>query len=284
MPSLKTIDQLKVSLLNPSTTSHFEVQIVPPGSMTRFFSQNGIIITGQNDKLNLLCCEASLPGSSFATLESTNDRTGVTERHAYRRIYDDRIDLTFYVDSENYTPIRFFETWMKYIAQESIAEGDKPSSRSGNYFYRFQYVDNYSSEGLQVTKFEKSSRGYASSVRGKQSSSLTYGFVKSFPISVSSMPVSYDSSSLLKCTVSMTYIRYYLTQAPDPIEDSSDSIGQNAFYKPLNNINVFDPNVQAKLNGLNLPTLNPGTYNYDFNKIQSVDIGRSFGSQVPNLF
>jgi hypothetical protein len=30
------------------------------------------------------------------------------------------------------------------------------------------------------------------------------------------MPVSYDSSSLLKCTVSMSYIRYVLIQGSDP--------------------------------------------------------------------
>ena len=31
-----------------------------------------------------------------------------------------------------------------------------------------------------------------------------------FPIAVASMPVSYDASSLLKCTVSLSYVRYFL--------------------------------------------------------------------------
>ena len=39
---------------------------------------------------------------------------------------------------------------------------------------------------------------------------LTYKFVNAYPIAISSMPVSYDSSSVLKCTVSFTYIRYYI--------------------------------------------------------------------------
>ena len=75
------------------------------------------------------CCEASLPGSQLATLENNNDRTGVTEKHAYRRQFDDRIDLTFYVDAENYTAIRFFEGWISYIMNED--QDDNPISADG---------------------------------------------------------------------------------------------------------------------------------------------------------
>ena len=42
---------------------------------------------------------ASLPGSNLATIDVNNDRTGVTEKHVHRRVFDDRIDLTFYVDA-----------------------------------------------------------------------------------------------------------------------------------------------------------------------------------------
>ena len=73
---------------------------------------------GQED-LNINCSEASLPGSSIATFELQNDYTGVTERLAHRRMYDDRIDFTFYVDADKYTPIRFFERWMRFVTGES---------------------------------------------------------------------------------------------------------------------------------------------------------------------
>ena len=63
----------------------------------------------QQDQLNLQCTEASLPGSSLATFDINNDFHGVTERHAYRRMFDERIDFTFYVDANNYLPIRTFE-------------------------------------------------------------------------------------------------------------------------------------------------------------------------------
>jgi hypothetical protein len=153
-----------------------------------------------------MCSEATLPGSNLATFDINDNFHGVTERHAYRRIYDDRIDLTFYVDADNYIPIRYFETWMKYIVDES--RGKQPDKNAGSedreYFYRVRYpegTNGYTSDGLTVTKFE---RDYTQT--------LEYKFIRAFPISINSMPVSYDSSSLLKCTVSMSYIRYVLIQ------------------------------------------------------------------------
>ena len=145
-----------------------------------------------------MCFEAVLPGSSLATLELDNDHTGVTERHVHRRVYDDRIDLTFYVNVDNYLPIIFFESWIKYISAEQITGGDRGVGvKSKNYFYRMRYPDDYiADQGLIVRKFERDYK-----------SRLTYEFIRSFPISITSMPVSYDTSSLLKCTVSMSYIR-----------------------------------------------------------------------------
>lgn len=211
MPRAKTLAEIKANLLRPALTSHFEVEIPQPTSESwSEFLKNNVPNIGPLglSKLNLLCSEATLPGSNLATLEVTNDFHGVTERHAYRRVYDDRIDLTFYVDSENYLPIRFFETWIKYISDESITnQPDKGDvgSLAMEYFYRFRYPDDYvSKQGLVVRKFERDFE--------KTGNSLEYKFVGSFPISVASMPVSYDSSSLLKCTVSMNYLRYVLVQ------------------------------------------------------------------------
>lgn len=224
-PTPKSVADIKSKILRPSLTSHFEVRIpIPPKLQEKdksgksFLEYNGLSLNSLTDgKLNLLCSEASLPGSNVATLELTNDFHGVTERHVYRRIYDDRIDLTFYVDSDTYLPIYFFEVWMKFCVDESIGkQSDKNAgSRDPFYFYRVRYPDEYmAKQGLQVIKFE---RDYQNT--------LVYDFVNAFPISVSSMPVSYDSSSLLKCTVSMSYIRYILNKGLDlPVnrEDGQD--------------------------------------------------------------
>lgn len=238
MPSAQSISEIKSKLLNPATTSHFSVTLSGVPVPADYFTANGITFNSLNqDRLQLLCCEATLPGSNLATLELTSDHTGVTERHAYRRVYDDRIDLTFYVDAENYLPILFFESWMKYISAESKTVDETnigASSVSANFNYRFKYRDEYACDGLKVEKFEKSSLG---GVKGKGGASLRYGFVKAYPISISSMPVSYDSSSLLKCTASLTYIRYYLDGT---VSGDSSTVPSN--------ISQLTPEQQAALN------------------------------------
>ena len=186
MPIKRSVSDIKSNLLSPALTSHFEVGLDIPSGLSKYRGQN------RQGKIQLMCSEASLPGSSLATHQIDNDFHGVTERHAYRRIYDDRIDLTFYVDSENYLPIKFFEDWISFITSE-----DKNSAKSNSYAYRVRYPDTYTVAGLEVTKFEKD-----------YNNAMTYQFIKSYPLQITSMPVSYDGSDLLKCSVGMTYIRY----------------------------------------------------------------------------
>lgn len=256
MPTVRNIADIKSNLLRPALTSHFEVEIgLPngkPGSpgFGRFLKDNGVSYNANDQtQLRLMCSEATLPGSNLATFDINDNFHGVTERHAYRRIYDDRIDLTFYVDARQYLPIRFFETWMKYIANESITTQPEIGigSKSNEYFYRVRYPegeDGYTSQGLKVIKFE---RDYI------KNNILEYEFIKSFPISITSMPVSYDSSSLLKCTVSMTYIRYVLNTGKTGSEETSiPQRSDNLTPQQLANINsrAFDPNVNLGISPL----------------------------------
>jgi hypothetical protein len=198
----KSMSHIKKNLLRPALTSQYGVTIGVPEALRKFLPPAG----GDQEKLNLSCSEAVLPGSNLATMQINNNFTGVTERHAYRRVFDDRVNFTFYVNADNYLPIRFFEAWKSYIMNEDvISENHTPKDK--NYTYRVRYPDEpesgYTATGLTITKFE---RDYP------RSNMLTYEFIKSYPISVSSMPVSYDTSGLLKCTVSMTYLRYVVAQ------------------------------------------------------------------------
>jgi hypothetical protein len=229
MPTVRSVSNIKDKLFRPALTSYFEVTIPIPVNIigSKYLSDNGLDNLDQ-EKLNLLCSETILPGSSLNTHEINNDFTGVTERYAYRRVYDDRIDFTFYVDAGNYIPIRYFETWIKYIANEDISEGAKGPS----YSYRFRYPNQYIAEkGLSVTKFERDNL-----------QRLTYNFVNAYPIAVTSIPVSYDAASLLKCTVSFTYIRYYITP--------------NKEQKPPKVKPAPTPKQAAQINGA---TFSPGT-------------------------
>ena len=194
MPRVAKVSDIKANLLRPATTSHFEVDIPIPPALSNKWNRS------KQGKINLMCSETVLPGSNLATFEINNDRTGVTEKHVHRRIFDDRIDLTFYVDAGLYTPIRFFEEWISYIVNgRQISEPDQDTQlMQTNYDYRMRYPDTYmKNQGFKVRKFEKDHQNI-----------LEYEFIRAFPLAINSMPVSYDTSSLLKCTVSMSYVRY----------------------------------------------------------------------------
>ena len=98
MGTKTSIATIKSTLLKPSLSSFFEVKIgIPPG----LSSWLGI----RERDLNLLCSEVDLPGSQLITTDITNDFHGVTERRAYRRVFEEETNFTFYVDSSDYTPV-----------------------------------------------------------------------------------------------------------------------------------------------------------------------------------
>lgn len=65
-------------------------------------------------ELGILCSEAVLPASSYATSEVKDNFMGVTQEFAHTRLFTD-IDLTFYIDRD-YRVLNFFEAWMNYIS------------------------------------------------------------------------------------------------------------------------------------------------------------------------
>ena len=203
-PQRKSISQVKAQLLNPATTSHFQVSVsFQNPRFNKFKSEIGLNL--DQGRLNILCSDAALPGSRFLTAEINNNLPGVRERHVYRRSYDDQINLTFYCDADQYLPIRFFEAWMNFIAGTSTSE----NVASQKYSYRVKFPDQYQKDSsLEITKFEKNLDSR------RKVRPLTYKFVNCFPLAINTMPVSYDASNLLKCTVGMAYSRYFIEKAP----------------------------------------------------------------------
>jgi len=183
-------------LLSPSLTSYYHIDVALPsnGNLKKFLEFRLPVDSALFERISLSCSEASLPGSSIATHEVNNDYPGVSEKMAYRRLYDDRIDFTFYVDHD-YKIINFFERWISYCVGEDL----QSFLDERNYFYRVNFPNDYQTDSLYITKFE---RDYTNA--------LEYKFVRAYPISITSMPISYDSSQLLKCTVSFTYTRYII--------------------------------------------------------------------------
>lgn len=208
-PKTPTISELKSKILRPATTSNFQCWFPPPTSVVNWIRDKkaaGIDVNYNNEILELIslnCMEASLPGTTFATSEITDDYTGVTERHAYRRQYDDRSSFTFNVDTStraNYQVLLFFEAWKQYIAGEQYTEGIEDP----NYFYRFNFPADYQTPYIVVNKFEKDYLG----------NYLQYRFLQAYPLEINSMPVSNESSQILQVTVSFTYTRYTVKTFP----------------------------------------------------------------------
>lgn len=208
-PTPKFMSQVKQKLLKPALTSHFQCWFTPTRLTTDWIKARGFNYNGDNSEfISLSCSEASLPGSSFVTNEITSDYHGVTEKHVYRRQFDDRADFTFYVDhngsdgGKSHDIIWFFENWMSFIADESqTAVGDKPASTEFRYFYRTRLPIDYQTT-IYINKFERDYSG----------TYLEYQFRQAFPIAINSMPVSYESSQLLKCNVSFSYTRYLVNR------------------------------------------------------------------------
>jgi len=229
-PKPRSISSIKNKLTYTSLTSSFECWFNVPLPVLAFMQNNhpgrlGLLFDylSESDYLSLSCNETNLPGSSFATHDANNDYTGISQKHAYRRLYDDRIDFTFYVRND-YLEIMFFENWMASIANEQFASETigtvaRPTINEPTYNYRFNYPDTYKGQ-IHIHKFERDYGRTGSNFLNLTSPSskyLRYKLLDAYPISMNSMPVSYEASNVLKLTVSFTFSRYVVERLNYPI-------------------------------------------------------------------
>ena len=200
-PRARNVADLKANILRPSLTSTYECHFNPPPAVRSWMNSRRELDLGSgynytvDEKVTLSCRAAALPGSSLATHTLDNDHTGVTERHVYRRQYETTSSFDFYVD-EKYDIIHFFENWISFIVNE---DGSRDTERS-NYNYRVNFPNEYKSE-IFIRKFERDYKGR----------DLQYKFVNAYPISINQMPVNYDASQILLCTVNFNFSRYIIS-------------------------------------------------------------------------
>ena len=202
-PERLTVSKIKSRLLNVAQSSLYRLTLPVPQAVRSRLSLGSY----DYDNISLMCCEASLPGSSLTTHEVNNDYAGVTEKMAYRRLYDESLSLTFYVD-RNYQVIQMIEAWMDYITGVDNAKTYEDPYVS----HRMAYPNTYKNN-IYITKFERdnfmrnfSSKGSTSTRTAR--TTLDYTFVNAFPLSLTAIPVSYEQSSVLKCNVSFNFVRY----------------------------------------------------------------------------
>jgi len=201
------MSSLKSKILQLAQTSVYQIKVAPPSAVLTHLNANGFDYSTEGENIELLCSSASLPGTSLSTHEVVGDFTGVRERMVYRRQYDDTVDLTFYVDHD-YKVFNFFEGWINYIAGQGNGQrlsNSDARKRDGN--YRMNYPVTYKTN-MYIVKFEKDVSNSPDIFYHDKTHQLTYTLVNAFPLNIVSTPVSYESSSILKFTVSMAFMRY----------------------------------------------------------------------------
>ena len=193
-----TMQEVKEKLGKLSLTNQYQVHFSTLNkTITDYLKRSGLdntdIFLSRN--AGILCSDASLPASAFATGEVKDNFMGVPQEFAHTRLYTD-IDFTFYVD-EDYTSLSIFEGWMDYISSGANVDLDEKA-----FYRRFRYPDDYKVDSMTITKFEKNIER-----------SLMYEFKNAFPKSITSLPVTYGTADLMKVTVTFNYDRYVVTRS-----------------------------------------------------------------------
>lgn len=236
--------QVDFSGFNPSIISHL---------VTYTFSaeEQSYVNEYITRKMGLLCTDASLPSSSFATAEVKDNFMGVTQDFAHTRLYTD-IDFTFYVDA-NYDMLRILEGWMDYISGGGAPQVEKKGTINKGYYRRFVYPDDYKTDTLTITKFE---RNYEQ----ERSSTLVYTFINAFPKSLTPVSVTYGAADLLKVTATFNYDRYIVSRK---IVNANNDLAQQQFQRQLQARNLVNSAMSGENSQLlqDLSAINQGRRN-----------------------
>lgn len=200
MGTLTRMDLSKVSLNNQYQVHIAGISFELKRYLQQYYDLPNDYANG--NKVGIMCAEATLPTSSFATSEVKDNYQGINQQFAHTRIYVDS-DFSFYVD-QDYNVLKFFEGWMDYVAGDDNFRGITRTD-DNNYYRRLNYPMNrdnkigYKSGVLTITKFEKNL---------DPKKSITYEYVNAFPKGMTSIPVQYGGADLVKVNVQFAYDRY----------------------------------------------------------------------------
>ena len=231
-PKKYQINDIRSRFQTVALDNKYQVFMEPNLNVYNAAADVGISRRFVDEDLGLYVSDAVLPGSSFADVEVSGDRQGITERMPFKRIYDD-VTLTFMVD-RRYKVLKYFEAWMQLINPLHGQVGGK----ANNQIMTLNYPKDYKCT-MSVVKFNKdyfrNGIGFA-----------YYCFVRSWPLSMSSIPVSYDSGSVLKLNVTFRYERYVMENVTRGMIRSG--------WKGYSD--SFDPWMGTYTNTSNVPTTN----------------------------
>ena len=236
----RKISDIKPLFTNLAQTSHYQVIFGGLSPDLQFYLRNkGVDSRFIVENVGLLCSSASLPGSTHDTAQVSGNYTGVIEKFAHTRIFTE-IALEFLIDKE-YKVLKFLEYWIEYISS-----GSNVSKANAGYFYRMKYPypdkngkgGGYKCDQTKILKFD---RDYQNEVQ--------YNFFGMFPISLSSLSVSYDESQILKASASFNYERYVMGDISSlALGGINNQLNQNA----ANNAFGINPDTIAQAQNNNI--------------------------------
>lgn len=257
------ISDIKPIITNLAQTSHYQVIFGGlPSNLLEYLSIKNITQFFIAENAGLLCYNAYLPTSSYATRTIDGNITGIQENFAVARLYDD-ITLEFYIDSD-YKTLIFLETWMEYISSGSNYNPNTrfPTIQQNNdgYFIKLQYPNRYKSDMTRIIKFD---RDYNKEVE--------YTFRGLFPYSITPIQVTYNESDILKLSVTFKYDRYifgksyslnYFNANQNNNEPNTIETSNNSFRIPRTGQSLGVPAGVGFISGDNLIP-SPGNPVYD---------------------
>jgi len=224
-------------------------------------------------KSGLLCSDAVLPTTSYATGEVKDNFMGIPQEFAHTRLYTD-IDFSFYIDTD-YTNLRLFEGWMDFISSGSLGE---IGELTDNYYKRYRYPDEYKVQTMFISKFEKNI-----------SSQIDYQFINAFPKTMTTIPVSYGDAELLKVNVTFNYDRYVVNPKGSYTTSNLSSFTftdvERTLFRPFDRINSYASNIrkEVKIDDSNKSD-NAVSNNLDAMSFKdSIQAGESFVNDNPDL-
>jgi len=203
-PRYYQIDDIRSRFQTVATSNTYQAFFELNGPVMNAAVSRGLNYRFLTEDLGLYVSDAVLPGSSFADVEVSGDRQGITERFPHTRIFDD-VTFTFYVD-RGYNVMKFFETWTEFI---------NPLKRATNQnanVMRLRYPGFYKCR-MSIYKFNKDA------FTDPRGGAIAYTFINAWPYSIASTPVSYNGSTLLQLNVTFRYDRYTthnITVAEEP--------------------------------------------------------------------
>ena len=215
-----------------SASNLFEFAIQPTQVMQEFWADNGRAYpwygnTGnQIDagiyRMNLLCQDIQIPGTSFNVMDLKMPKKGLTQKMATARMYNE-LDVSFICDL-NSSPISFFKLWQDMIIgiqptkmkqNPGLYNPDTYADKQEHLAYAQRYNNDYTCD-LTITKLEKFGveKKTTPGVDGadpvserpeEYNKSFKVRLGRAYPYSFNTVPYSAGAAETVKCNVAFHY-------------------------------------------------------------------------------